>query len=92
MLRSLSLLEVWPDLWPTAEVECLLDGMWPLQCELVLSPYNCEAAAYWSSGNPRSVLLADPQNPFLKKTVTGRGPDLWPCLKFLVGIPQCSMF
>ena len=87
MLRSLTLLETWPCLWPTSSVECLLGGVWPLLDKLLLSPSDYAAAAFLLSGS--TEVLASPWNPAHKNTVTGHGPEQWPCLKFSTFV-DCS--
>lgn len=84
LLRSLTLVERWSSLWPTASVECLLDGVWPLLDKLWLSPSDYAAAALLVSGS--TELVASPQDQSHKNTVTGHGPDQWPCLKFSTSV------
>ena len=87
-LHSLSVCEFPPFYWPTVSVKRFLDGAWPALCKLELSPSDCEAAAVLLSGStelfhtvPDSDYYFYPSRS-IRKTVTGDGPDHWPCLKF----------
>ena len=55
LLHSLSLCEKAPVLWLTVSVERLLDGTWPVLSKLVLSPSDCEAAAFLLSGRTENI-------------------------------------
>ena len=88
LLHSLVVCETPLFFWPRDSVKRLLDGRWPVLSKLVLSPSDCEAAAFLLSGSPElldnehdSDYQFYPLNK-VRKTVTGRGPSQWPCLKF----------
>lgn len=88
LLHSLVVCERTEFYWPIASVKRLLDGAWPLLTKLVLSPSDCEAAAFLLSGSTELLDSGKDSDYYyypcnkVRKTVTGRGPIQWPCLKF----------
>ena len=89
LLHTLFACETEEFLWPTASVKCLLDGVWPVLSEVVLSPSNCGDAAFLLSGSSDIGYLGCghdfdfffyPLNDESKKAI-GCGRSPWPCLK-----------
>ena len=87
-LHSLVLFEQYKrGYWSIDSVKRLLDGVWPLLDHLVLSA--SAPAAHLLSGSPELVIgtavVGGVNNSWT--TVTGHGPDQWPCLKFTTLLP-----